>query len=241
MAGIGERRSEYGAMVARPGRNRPLRRRWCDLEDNIQINLKAPGWGSMNWIDLAHERDRWWALLNLAASLKVPQNAGNFFTSWGPVSSSGRTLSHVGRSVGWSVVRSVGRLVADHGHPCLWPSISFCRIFMKFGNYTEFFFKLVRQRSPSWKTGYWVLLYLEAYTNFYPYKPRFLVDSVTGRDFHIMSISSWEFLENRRRKGRTFLWERNWSAFTRIRLNFMKLSRRRTSRWKQTQAITSPY
>ena len=81
MAGIGERRSEYGAMVARPGRNRPLRRRWCDLEDNIQINLKAPGWGSMNWIDLAHERDRWWALLNLVASLKVPQNAGNFFTS----------------------------------------------------------------------------------------------------------------------------------------------------------------
>ena len=62
----------------------------------------------MDWIDLAQERDRWWALLNLVASLRVPQNVGNFFTGCGTVSSSGRTLARVGRSVG----RSVGWLLA---------------------------------------------------------------------------------------------------------------------------------
>jgi len=35
----------------------------------------------MDWIDLAQERYRWWALLNLLASLRVPQNVGNFFSS----------------------------------------------------------------------------------------------------------------------------------------------------------------
>jgi hypothetical protein len=43
--------------------------------------LKEVGWEGMDWIDLAQERDRWWALLNLVGNLRVPQNVGNFFSS----------------------------------------------------------------------------------------------------------------------------------------------------------------
>jgi hypothetical protein len=30
----------------------------------------------MDWIDLAHDRDRWLALVNAVKKLRVPQNAG---------------------------------------------------------------------------------------------------------------------------------------------------------------------
>jgi len=35
---------------------------------------------SMDWIDLAKDRDRWQALVNALMNLRVPQNAGNFLT-----------------------------------------------------------------------------------------------------------------------------------------------------------------
>jgi len=35
----------------------------------------------MNWIDLAQDKDRWLALVNLVMNLRVPQNVGNFLTS----------------------------------------------------------------------------------------------------------------------------------------------------------------
>ena len=35
----------------------------------------------MDWIDLAQNRGRWWALLNVVMHLWVPQNAGYFLTS----------------------------------------------------------------------------------------------------------------------------------------------------------------
>jgi len=30
------------------------------------------GWGGMDWIDLAQDRDRWWALVNAKMNLHVP-------------------------------------------------------------------------------------------------------------------------------------------------------------------------
>jgi len=51
---------------------RPLgrpRHRW---EDNIKIYLQAWGGGSMDGIDLAQEKDRWWALVNAVINLWVP-------------------------------------------------------------------------------------------------------------------------------------------------------------------------
>ena len=51
-------------------------------------------WVRMDWIDLDQDRERWWTFVNAVVSLRGPQNAGNFLTSWGPVSSLGRTMLH---------------------------------------------------------------------------------------------------------------------------------------------------
>ena len=45
------------------------RRRW---EDNIKINLQEAEYGSMAWIELAQDRDRWRALVNAVMNLRVP-------------------------------------------------------------------------------------------------------------------------------------------------------------------------
>jgi hypothetical protein len=46
----------------------------------------------MDWIDLAQDRDRWQALVNVIMNLQVPQNAGNFLSSLGHVRFSVREL-----------------------------------------------------------------------------------------------------------------------------------------------------
>ena len=57
-----------------------------------RIRVKGLKWifkkwnGGMNWIDLAENRDGWWVLLISVMNLRVPQTAGNFLTSGGPVS-----------------------------------------------------------------------------------------------------------------------------------------------------------
>jgi hypothetical protein len=37
--------------------------------------------GSIDWIDLAQERDRWRALVNAVMNFRVTYNAGNFLSS----------------------------------------------------------------------------------------------------------------------------------------------------------------
>jgi hypothetical protein len=53
-----------------PGR---LKRRWVD---NIRMDVEQVGWGNVNWIDLAQDRNRWRALVNSVLSFRIPQNAG---------------------------------------------------------------------------------------------------------------------------------------------------------------------
>jgi hypothetical protein len=45
------------------------RHRW---EDNIKIDLQEVGCGDMDWIELAQDRDKWWALVNAVMNLGVP-------------------------------------------------------------------------------------------------------------------------------------------------------------------------
>jgi hypothetical protein len=50
---------------------RPLgrpRHRW---EDNIKMDLREIGCGDMDWINLAHDRDQWKALVNTVMNLRV--------------------------------------------------------------------------------------------------------------------------------------------------------------------------
>jgi hypothetical protein len=65
------------------------RRRW---EHNIKMDLQEVGCGGMDWIGLAEDRDRWWALVNIVVNLRAPQNVGNFLTSQELVSFSRRTV-----------------------------------------------------------------------------------------------------------------------------------------------------
>jgi hypothetical protein len=68
---MGERRGVYRVLAGKPVGKRPLgrpRRRW---EDNINMDLQEVGWG-MDLIDLAHDRDRWRALVNAVANLRFP-------------------------------------------------------------------------------------------------------------------------------------------------------------------------
>jgi hypothetical protein len=77
----GENRNAYRILVGKPEVNRPLgrpRRRW---EVNIRINLREIGWGGMDWIDLAQDKDQWRALVNTVMNLRVPSNFGKFLSS----------------------------------------------------------------------------------------------------------------------------------------------------------------
>jgi hypothetical protein len=43
--------------------------RW---EDNMEMYRRETGWGGMDWIDLAQDRDPWRALVNTVMNLRVP-------------------------------------------------------------------------------------------------------------------------------------------------------------------------
>jgi hypothetical protein len=45
------------------------RRRWMD---NIRMDLGEVGWGDVDWIGLAQDRNRWRALVNSVLNLRVP-------------------------------------------------------------------------------------------------------------------------------------------------------------------------
>jgi hypothetical protein len=69
---MGEKRNAYRILVGRPERKRPLgrpRHRW---EDNIKMDLGEIGWGCVDWIGLAQDRDQWRALVNMVMNLRVP-------------------------------------------------------------------------------------------------------------------------------------------------------------------------
>jgi hypothetical protein len=66
------KRNAYRLLVGKPEGKRLLgrkRRRWVD---NIGIDLVVVGWGDVDWIGLAQDRDRWRALANWVLNLRVP-------------------------------------------------------------------------------------------------------------------------------------------------------------------------
>jgi hypothetical protein len=71
VAHMGENRGVHRVLVGKPEGKRPLgrpRRRW---EDNIKMDLKEVGGGRGHWIELAQDRDRWWALVGMVRDFRV--------------------------------------------------------------------------------------------------------------------------------------------------------------------------
>jgi hypothetical protein len=71
VARMGEERNAYRLLGRKPEGKRPLRRprrRWVD---NIRMDLGEMGWGDVDWIGLAQDRNRWRALVNSVLNLRV--------------------------------------------------------------------------------------------------------------------------------------------------------------------------
>jgi hypothetical protein len=69
---MGAKRNACRILVGKPKGKRPLvrsRRRWVD---NIKMDLGKIEWDSMDWIDVAQDRDPWRALVNGVMNLRVP-------------------------------------------------------------------------------------------------------------------------------------------------------------------------
>jgi hypothetical protein len=60
---MGGKKNAYRLLVGRP------KRRWVD---NIRIDLSEIGWGGVDWIGLAQDRDKWRALVNVVMNFRVP-------------------------------------------------------------------------------------------------------------------------------------------------------------------------
>jgi hypothetical protein len=71
VARMGEGRNLYRVLMGKPERKRLFgkpRRRW---EVEIKMDLREIGWGDVEWIRLAQDRDRWRAVVNAVMNLRV--------------------------------------------------------------------------------------------------------------------------------------------------------------------------
>jgi hypothetical protein len=72
VARMGENRKSYRLLVGKPegkiSQGIPIRR----LFDNNRMDLGEVGWGDVDWIGLAQDRNRWRALVNSVLSPWVP-------------------------------------------------------------------------------------------------------------------------------------------------------------------------
>jgi hypothetical protein len=68
---MGEERKVYRVFVRKPEGKRPLERPRRTWEDEIRMDLREIGLGSVDWIQLAPDRDRWRALVNTVMNLPV--------------------------------------------------------------------------------------------------------------------------------------------------------------------------
>jgi hypothetical protein len=67
----GEERGLYRVLVEKPEGKRPLGRPRRTWEDNIRMDLQEVGFGGMDWIGPAQDRDSWRAIVNVVMNLRV--------------------------------------------------------------------------------------------------------------------------------------------------------------------------
>jgi len=91
---MGDRRVIYRVLEVKPEGRRPLGRPSHRWEDKFKMDLQEVGCRGMDWIDLARDMDRWWALVTAVMNFRVTYNAGKFLTGRKPVSFSISMLLH---------------------------------------------------------------------------------------------------------------------------------------------------
>jgi hypothetical protein len=64
VARMGEGTNVYRVLVGKPEGKRPLERPRCRWEDGIKMDIEEIGWGGVEWIHLAQDRDHWRAPVN---------------------------------------------------------------------------------------------------------------------------------------------------------------------------------
>jgi hypothetical protein len=67
-----DNRYAFRILVGKPEGKRSLgrpRRRWVN---NIKMDLREIGWGNMDLIDLAQDKDAWRGFVNAVMNLRVP-------------------------------------------------------------------------------------------------------------------------------------------------------------------------
>jgi hypothetical protein len=69
---MGEKRNAYRLLVGKLEGKRPLGRPRLRWADNITMDLGEVGWGDVDWMGLAKDRNRWRALVNSVMNLRVP-------------------------------------------------------------------------------------------------------------------------------------------------------------------------
>jgi hypothetical protein len=72
VAQVGEKRDAYRLYVGKPEGKRSLGRPGRRWVDNIMMDFGEVGWGDVDWIGLAKDRNRWRALVNSVLNLRVP-------------------------------------------------------------------------------------------------------------------------------------------------------------------------
>jgi hypothetical protein len=81
VARMGEKRNSYRLLVGKPEGKRPLgrpRRRWVN---NIRMDLGEVGWGDVDWIGLAKDRNMWRAVVNSVWNLLFHEMLGNYLVA----------------------------------------------------------------------------------------------------------------------------------------------------------------
>jgi hypothetical protein len=58
--------------VGRPEGKRPLGRPRCRWVNNIKMDLFEIGWGGVDWIGLAQDKDKWRVVVSGVMNLRVP-------------------------------------------------------------------------------------------------------------------------------------------------------------------------
>ena len=72
VARMGERKGVYRVLVGKSEGKRPLGRPSYKWENNVKMGRQEVGGESMDWIELAQDRNRWRAFVSVVMNRRVP-------------------------------------------------------------------------------------------------------------------------------------------------------------------------